>query len=70
MRELNTTEMPAVQGGIVITTAIITGVVGVVVGSIWLTNSLVNLYLYKRTGSMPSPNIDLHPVQSVQLQSS
>lgn len=68
MRELKMEEMRRSGGGCVLTPAIVTGVIGIVAGTIWLTNSIVNLYLYRSTGHQPAPTPNLGPTIGQDLQ--
>lgn len=69
MRELKIEELQLSQGGCILTPAIVTGVLGIVAGSIWLTNSLVNLYLHRSSGRQPDPVPNLGPTVQQDLQS-
>lgn len=56
MRELKIEELQLSQGGCILTPAIVTGILGIVAGTVWLTNSIVNLYLYKSAERQPDPS--------------
>jgi hypothetical protein len=51
MRDINSEELPQIQGGIVIEA---TAIVGLVVASIYLINSLVDAYIASKGGSTPT----------------
>ena len=57
MKELATEQVNSVSGGVVLTTAIVTGAFGVTIASIWLANSMVNLYLQKKGGQNTQPRL-------------
>ena len=53
MRELQVAELEKVQGGLEISMSVVTLVITALTATIYLGNSLVNLYLYEKTGSLP-----------------
>ncbi|MFO1257987.1 MAG: hypothetical protein U1E78_06215 [Gammaproteobacteria bacterium] len=68
MRELSIEETKSSHGGVIVTTAVVTGVVGIATGAIWLTNSLINLYLYKSAGQQPQRLPDVGPTIGQNLK--
>ncbi|MBN9288345.1 MAG: hypothetical protein BGO43_14985 [Gammaproteobacteria bacterium 39-13] len=57
MQELKAEDLDAVHGGIIITTAVATLIASGVIATIYLINSLVNLYIVNHGGqTTPQPN--------------
>ena len=54
MRELNLEETLATQGGFVITATVLTLIASGIVASIYFGNTLLSLYVYDKTGTMPA----------------